>query len=173
MNISMLYADWGKYMKQIVTLYGEFALEAIVIGLLSFNILFGAKDEDGKNGIFRIMGSNVEVEGINYLECIDFEETYRVESSKKTPQIYFSGNHLQVGCHKLSDYILIWDYEGNELLMSINSITDMSGKEVLCNYNSLSTEMNFTDAGIYTIEVEAMDKENRIARGIIRIPVNP
>lgn len=159
-------------MKQIIQVYGEFLLEGIVIVFLITLVFCGIKDDAGNIGVFAILGEGIELERIEHLAYRDFVETYKAECEKSAPLITFLGLHLQTGLVKLSDYITAQDYAGNSIPMIVKSIKNAVGTEFIDSYNVTSTEINFVQAGIYTILIEAMDESYRTTTCTIQIPVN-
>lgn len=158
-------------MKEILAVYGKFFLEGLVIGLLFINIIYGIKDNFGNQGFFQIMGNNLPVEKVKHTEYIDFRNIYRDECIKTMPQIFFLGKHFEVGNNKMSDYFVACDYAGRELPIVVNRILNVEGVELSDIYNIVSDEVCFQETGIYILEVETSDSENRITRYKIQIPV--
>ena len=155
-------------MKEIVESYGEFFLEAIVIGLLFANVIYGLKDNQG---VFQIVGEKIAIANMDYTTYLDFRNVYMEECNKGMPEIYFLGEHLKVGTNKLSDYLAAYDYAGRELKIVINRILDLNGNELLNRYDSISGDIFFTEAGVYLMEMEIRDSDNRIKYYKIQIPV--
>lgn len=158
-------------MKEIIDAYGEFFLEVIVIGLLFVNVFCGIEDKCGDKGILRVVGKNIPIEKVNHMEFWDFNKTYRDESKKSMPQIYFVGTHLKTGSNKLSDFLVAYDYAGRELPITLQQVTDMVGTEIVDIYDEGASEIYFSSAGIYIVEAETRDNENRVYRCKIQLPV--
>ena len=158
-------------MQEIIDCYGEFLLEMIVVGLLLINVFWGIEDNYGNHGVLQIIGKSLPEENVNHIEYIDFGKVYNEECNKDMPQIYFLGTHLKVGTNKVEDYFVAYDYEGKELPIILNLITDIKGTEVLDIYNEVLNEIYFSVTGIYVVEAETRDQENRVFRCKIQIPV--
>lgn len=158
-------------MKEIINVYGEFILESLVIVMLFLHIFVGIRDENGNSGVLQMIGSNLTVGDVNHLSYIDFDEGYREECSKNIPQIQFLGTHLDIGIHKVSDMFVAYDYAGRSLPITIKSIRDVNGTDLLINYDISSDEIYFSKEGIYTLELETMDSDFRILECKICIPV--
>ena len=158
-------------MKQLINAYGNFLIEGIVMVLLINWMFIGVKEEENI-GIFEIIGAQMTSEQENYSDYKDFRETYKKESTKGAPIIYFSGTHLTVGRNRLSDWIVIKDYSDNNLKPIVNSIKNINGTELVDGYDKITTEIVFQDAGIYIIDVEASDDCKRTSRCKMLIPVN-
>lgn len=158
-------------MKEVLDIYGKFFLEGLVIGLLFINIVYGVRDDFGNNGVFQIIGNNLPVKEVKHIEYVDFRNIYKDECDKSFPQIFFLGKHLEVGNNKISDYFVAYDYAGRELPIVINRILDAGGSELSDIYNTVLNELYFQEAGIYILETETQDNDNRIMRYEIKIPV--
>ena len=147
-------------------------LEEVSLLLIVCVLISGTWGDSGSRGIFSYIGTNIKNDNIDYIAYQDFKETYVNESNKSAPVIYSLGTHLYVGVNRLADYIMILDYEGGHLTMDVNSIKDNKGNEFIADYNPVTTEIDFTMSGIYTVDVEAKDRNNRVSRCIIQIPVS-
>lgn len=158
-------------MKEILNTYGEFFLEGLVIGLLFINIVFGIRDVEGNQGVFHLIGNKISINNIRHTEYVDFKSTYTDECNKSMPQLQFIGLHFRVGNNKLSDYLVAHDYAGRRLPMVVKRITDKEGIELSDIYNKDSDEIFFQKAGIYIMEAEIRDSENRIVQYKIYLPV--
>lgn len=161
----------GLGMKEILDAYGEFFLEGLVIGLLFINIVFGIRDAEGNQGAFHLMGNKVSINNIRHTGYMDFKSTYSDECNKSMPQLQFIGLHFGVGNNKLSDYLVAYDYAGRRLPIVVKRIIDKEGVEVSDIYNRDSDEIFFQKVGIYIMEAEIRDSENRIVRYKIHLPV--
>lgn len=158
-------------MKEVVEVFGKFFLEGLVIGGLFINIIYGIKDNEGNQGIFQIIGDNLSIEKIEHTKYEDFRGTYIRECNKDMPNISFLGTHLKMSNNKLSDYFVAYDYAGRELPIVVKHIFDLEGVEHTELYNRDLNEINFSKAGIYVLEVEVKDNENRIRRWKVQVPV--
>ena len=158
-------------MKKIIEAFGEVFFEGLVIGLLFVNVIYGLKDNQGKQDVFHIIGEGVPKENIEYAEYVDFKSIYKEECRKEMPTIQFLGNHLTLGINKLSDFFAAYDYEGRELEIVVNRILDQSGMELTDRYDSVSDEIFLEETGSYLFEMEIRDADNRIKRYKIQVPV--
>ena len=162
----------GEEMQEVIRTYGEFLLDGMAFFLII--VMFAVvSDTEGHQGILAIIGSKVTLEVKDYTKYKEFRETYQIESSKSAPTIMYLGGRLQVGIHQLSDYIVAKDFRGNSLPIRITSIKNSGGEELLDADYADTTEINFIDTGIYTIQVEAKDTNYKTTRCQILIPVHP
>lgn len=158
-------------MKEIIRNYGEFFIEIIVISIVFTGVFNVSAKNGGMQGIFEIIGRNIPVESVKHTEYADFRKVYRDECNKDVPRICFLGTHLKVGSNKLADYFVAHDYEGKILPIVIKRVVNIGGEDVSGIYNEVSDEICFTSAGIYTLEIETRDYENRVFKCKIQLPV--
>ena len=158
-------------MKTVIDTYGKFVLELMIMSLLVVNVFGSTGDKQDNYGVFHIIGANTAANSVNHIKYVDFKEVYREECNKSVPSIKVLGTHLEIGSNKLSDYITAYDYKGEALPVIISSIKDMLGTELLEYYDTDSTEIFFSKAGVYTIEAEAVDRDYRSYKCQIQIPV--
>lgn len=159
-------------MQEVIEHYGKFILDAMVLLLLMMLIFLEIEDESGNKGILAIIGAQINNESVNYSLYTDFKETYKKESERTAPSISCEGVSLKVGEYKLSDYIKAEDYSGQSLAVKLVSITNPDGEDVMDIYRPDTTEIFFSQAGIYTIRVSARDDGNRVTEASFEILVN-
>ena len=159
-------------MEQAIRMYGDFLLEGIVVIILIIGVFWGIRDENGNQGIWLMTGANISVQNQDYTAYRDFQEVYKAESEKTAPVVNYVGGHLETGLVRLADHIVVMDYAGNVLPMRVISIKSAGGRECLAQYIPETTEMFFERAGVYTIEIEAMDEEARVTRCCLSVPIN-
>ncbi len=157
-------------MEQIVREYGQFLLSGITVVLVII-LLIGMKDDAGNTGIFKILGSQIEIIDINYNEYTDFRSIYQIESNKNEPIIRYVSGHLKTGVVRLSEHIKAIDYANLNLKLKITEIIGPDGEALLEQYNKDTTEVEMHHSGIYTVKVSALDDCNRLSQCIIKIPV--
>lgn len=156
-------------MKQIIDIYGRFLLDVAIVVLLVVLLFSQVQDENGNQGVIQIIGARIDTTDIDYAGYTDFD-TYVLDSVKEAPVITYTGsNAIRVGTRRLSDYIKAADYAGSELLIHIISVTSSAGVELAC---SVDTDVEFAQAGIYTVRVKAVDGINKKTVSEIQIPVN-
>lgn len=159
-------------MKQIIEIYGKTLLEAVVIMLLFLFLLAGIQDEHGNKGIFKVIGARFPVENRNYENYKDFD-IYRENSLRAAPVLYYkAGGTLHTGTSILTDCIGAVDEDGNEIPFEVIEIMDPSGNSILETYDLQSGQIDFLEAGIYSVKAVAMDRMNKKAVCTIRLPVN-
>ncbi|MBR5317206.1 MAG: hypothetical protein IKU39_04870 [Lachnospiraceae bacterium] len=157
-------------MDAIVKMYGNFILEGIAVICLTL-FLFGDSNTE-HSGMIELMGDKIAIEEKDYGAYIDFREIYKEESAKSAPIIEYVNGVQKTGTIDLSQVISAVDYAGNKLPIVILSVKSMDGEELIEHYNSDTSEIVLERAGIYTIEVKAMDDGNRMSWCRIKIPVN-
>ena len=159
-------------MKFVIEHYGKFMLEAIVVTALMILIFCGMTDAKGNKGIFAVTGEHISVNSVDYQAYSDFKETYKTESEKNVPKITFTSGRLTLGVHMLSNYIKATDHDGNKLMIKVSSIKAPDGTEILDTYNHSTTEIVFSQEGIYLLTISALDEGNRLTKTTIQVPVN-
>lgn len=97
-------------------------------------------------------------------------ENFLLEGSYEKPVIsYFAPGSLKAGAQDLRTCIRAVDYSGNELtihILSCKSTSDILLESIEGDYKYV-----FANAGIYTVEVMAMDSGRRKTVCSIQIPV--
>ena len=159
-------------MKQVITAYGHFLLEGIVLVLLLVLLFCGIRDEEGNVGVFNMTGARVSIEHTDYQTFTDFRGTYVSEAAKTEPEISYTVGNLSSGTICLLDCIKAVDYTGSELTFWVDSIKAPDGRELVDSYNSDTKEIYLGQAGIYKMTVSVCDSGNRTVDGVIYIPVN-
>lgn len=159
-------------MREVVEHYGRFILDGMVVIALIAIIFINLTDSEGNKGIFAITGAQLAISDQNYHTYTDFKGTYKIESEKTAPTIYFECDRLEVGVHALSNYIKAVDYVGNNLAIKVISIKAPDGTEVIGEYNHLTTEINMVQSGVYTVTVSVLNDSNRTTNATIQIPMN-
>lgn len=157
-------------MEQIIREYGQFLLSGMTV-VLTISLLMGMEDNAGNIGIFKIVGSQIEIADINYNEYKDFRKVYQIESNKNEPTIRYISGHLKKGIVKLEDHIKATDYANRNLKLKITEIIGPDGENLLEQYNESTTELGMYYSGVYTIKVSAIDDSNRLSQCVIKIPV--
>ncbi len=156
-------------MQEIIRNYGHFMLEATVVILLFLFLLVNVTDEQGNRGVFEIAGARIETDTPDYTSYRDFS-SYETESGRKGPEIsYHGGNGLRVGTVKISDYVKASDEAGAEVPIQVIRVTDREGKLIPVQED---TSVQLVKAGIYTVQVSAVDGYNKKTESRILIPVN-
>lgn len=159
-------------MEQIGSVYGKFILEGIAVICLIVFLFWGISDSDGNVGILEMIGGNLPEINEEYDSYTDFKEGYAEESNKDAPKITFAAGAVDTGKIKLSQIIKAVDYSGNEIKLVIMSIKNMENVELIENCNLETTEIDLTNAGVYSVLVKATDDGNRTTECRIKIPVN-
>lgn len=159
-------------MREVFEYYGRFLLEGVVLAALFGMIFGGMKDENGNQGLFVILGDQIEMETVDYRNYTDFKVVYKRESEEAPPYIYYEGEGLEIGRHVLFDYIKAIDSEGQNISVVINSIKGANEVELIEEYNPNTGEISLSKPGVYVISVSAKDKSNKRTEAIIRIPMN-
>ena len=159
-------------MKQVITAYGHFLLEGIVLVLLLVLVFCGIRDEEGNVGVFNMTGARVSIEHTDYQTFTDFRGTYVSEAAKTEPEISYTVGNLQTGRNCLTDCIKAVDYAGNVLSFWVDSIKTPDGREIVDSYNADTKEIYLGQTGIYKMTVSVCDSGNRTVDGVIYIPVN-
>lgn len=158
-------------MEQVIRAYGKFLLNSMVVLLLSGFLLFGIVDDEGNHGIFQIAGAQVMAAKIEKEKPEEFR-IYQAEAVKKPPRIsLLKSEPLCVGSHKIAEYIRAVDWSGREIPIRLCGITDAEGAEV-DSCNPETSEVCFTEPGIYVVEVSATDMENRRSVYRMKLPVS-
>ena len=155
-------------MEQIIKFYGKGLIEGIALAALIMMFMAGIGLEEGK---LAFIGENLEKENINYFQYNDFKGTYQMECNKTGPKIFFVGNHLQSGTCIIPETIKEKDFAGTELQINVISIKDAGGIELINEYEQETGEI-VLKSGIYTVEVCAVDENNKSAKCKIQIPVS-
>ena len=159
-------------MQQIGSMYGKFILEGITVICLTGFLFWNISDNDGNIGIREIIGNNLPKVDEEYGSYTDFREVYKEESNKDAPKISFVAGAVDTGKIKLSQIIKAVDYSGSEIKPAIMSIKNMEDMELIENWNLETTEIELTNAGVYTVLVKATDDGNRTTECRVKIPVN-
>ena len=159
-------------MKQVITAYGHFLLEGIVLMLLLVLLFCGIRDGEGNVGVFRIAGAGLSIEHTDYQTFEDFRGTYRTEAAKTNPEISYVAGNLSSGTVCLTDCIRAVDYAGNELSFWVDSVKAPDGRELADSYNADKKEIYLGQAGVYEMALSVCDSGNRTVNGVIYIPVN-
>ncbi|MBQ8278249.1 MAG: hypothetical protein IJZ23_00230 [Roseburia sp.] len=159
-------------MEQVVRIYGKFVLESVAMICMVGFLFCKMTDEDGNTGMFKVVGAKLPMESEDYNAYTDFRQTYQEESNKAAPQITYVGGTLSVGVSCLRDVIKAFDYSGRELEIAIMSIKGIDGSELIGDYNTETSEINLTQAGVYVVTVSAGDDIHKVSQCTVRIPVN-
>ena len=160
-------------MNQVISTYGKFLLEGIILVAVFVLVFTGIRDDAGNQGVFAIVGSQIETGNTDYESYNDFRGTYQTESGHAAPEIiYVTEGVLRIGTVKLSEHIKAADYEGNELPIKVTGILSPLGTELISSYDPAKEEINLAAAGLYTITVRVLDRGNRESIRIFKIPVN-
>lgn len=156
-------------MEQIIRIYGKSLLEMLALVLLVIILFSGITDESGNQGIMHIIGAWYEPEVS--VERNDFE-IYQREAQKEAPSIFYSRKDtLSIGKHYLSDCIVAKDMAGNNLQLQVLELGSEQG-ECTAWYEEGTEEIVFTEAGIYSVKVSAVDNGNRRSICQIKLPVS-
>ena len=159
-------------MKQVITAYGHFLLEGIVLVLLLVLVFCGIRDEEGNVGVFNMTGARLSIEHTDYQGFTDFRGTYVSEAAKTEPEISYIEGNLQTGRVCFANCIKAVDYAGNTLSFWVDSVKAPDGREIVDSYNADTKEIYLEQAGVYEVTVSVCDSGNRTLDGIIHIPVN-
>lgn len=156
-------------MKQVIDTYGKFILECMILVLLLILLFTQIRDDEGNQGVIQIIGARIETTDMDYDSYADFD-VYVSEGALEKPVItYTGGNTIRIGMCRLSDYMKAVDYNGNELSVYVMSVLSPAGAELVCNAD---TEINFPLAGVYRVQVKAVDGMNKKTVKQIKIPVS-
>lgn len=158
-------------MKKIISIYGRFLLDALVIVILLFLVFTQIQDNNGNKGALHIIGARLvaNVQNTDYYNYTDFDKML-ADSTKPNPAIsYVGSNSIQMGHVVLSDYINAMDYSGAALPIKVLKVVDPTGVEIASNQN---TEIECTLSGIYTVTVSAVDNICKKTVCTIQIPIN-
>ena len=128
-------------MKQVITAYGHFLLEGIVLVLVLVLLFCGIRDEEGNVGVFYMAGARLSIEQTDYQGFTDFRGTYRSEAAKSKPQISYVTGNLSSGTVCLTDCIRVLDYAGNELSFWVDSVKTPDGREIADSYDPVTKEI--------------------------------
>lgn len=159
-------------MRQIIEAYGKFLLDALVVVLLMGFLFATVTDDAGNRGIFQIIGANLETGGNDYSSYTDFD-VYEAESKKSAPAITYDASVLAgTGRNRLDSFIRASDDTGKELPFYVTSIQSPGHEELIASYQPDTSEIEFLEPGIYTVELWAVDALYKKTAGRIRIPVN-
>lgn len=159
-------------MKLVIEHYGRFILDGIVVVAVMMIVFLWLTDSEGNKGIFAVTGAQINIDATDYTAYTDFKGVYKTESEKKHPRISFTGGRITIGTHTLSNYIKAVDDAGQNLAIKVSSILAPDGTEVVGTYNQNTTEITFSQSGIYTLTVSVLDEGNRMTKTNIKIPVN-
>ena len=157
-------------MEQVIREYGQFLLSAITV-ILVISLFVGMKDNAGNTGIFKVVGSQIEIIDIDYKKYTDFRNIYQIESGKDEPIIRYVSGHLKTGIVKLGEHIKATDYANRNLKLRITEIIGPDGENLLEQYDESTTELGMYHSGVYTVKVNALDDCNRLSECVIKIPV--
>lgn len=159
-------------MRLVIEHYGKFVLEGIVVTALLVLIFTDLTDAIDKKGILAVTGEHISIDSMNYHAYTDFKESYKTECEKEAPKISFTSGRLFLGKHILSNYIQAKDNEGKNLKINVLSIKAPDGVEVIDSYHHDTTEIIFSQTGIYILTISALDEGNRLTMTKIQVPVN-
>lgn len=159
-------------MREVFEYYGKFIIEGIVVIALLSLVFVGITDREGNRGIYHMTGAKMDLLNIDYRNYADFKECYKAESEKAAPSIYYVGENLETGRHVLAEYIKAVDWAERNLSIRVISIQAPDDTETIGDYNPLTGEITFSQAGVYVVHVVAKDESNKFAEAKIRIPVN-
>lgn len=158
-------------MEQISRVYGRFLLEAVVFGLLLILFFAGITDDKGNRGVFRVMGGYLQEETRIVPESDFF--VYQTEGQKNAPIIKFVDNGMRyVGSYMVDSILQATDYTGQLIPMKVQSICDPNGMERIGEYEREVSQIQFTERGVYVLEVSTTDAWNRMSTYRICIPIN-
>ena len=156
-------------MEQILHTYGKALLAILITGILFVWIFRGIEDDNGNQGIFRIVGARTETGTVNPKDYEEFDH-FLTEGSYEKPTIsYAAVGSLNTGQLDLRDYIRAVDYTGNDLPIKVVSCKNPS--DLLLEPCGEESQYLFAEPGIYTAEVSAIDAGRRKTTCRIRIPV--
>lgn len=171
-------------MKKIIEiLISAAGVGAVVIAMFLIFKNISVTDDNGmmKTGITNIVGAKSDMQLSNNEGTID-SATLSSIVQKDGPEIkYISDRPIihKMDTVQLLDYFTVKnaDDETNYLASTLDSvevmeIIDMNGNSILSQYDPVSKNINFVNAGTYTISFKITDQENRAANAKIRIPVS-
>lgn len=156
-------------MEQIIHIYGKALLAILITGILIGWIFFGMEDDSGNRGIFQIAGARVETGIADPKDYAEFDN-FLTEGSYEKPVIsYIAAGSLHTGQQDLRNSIRAVDYAGNQLQIKILNCKNPA--DVLLESCNGESVYFFSEPGIYTVEVMAMDEGRRKTACQIKIPV--
>lgn len=159
-------------MELVIKNYGKALLELLAVGLLAVFLFSTVTDDAGRRGIWNIIGAGLETGQTDYSTYRDFT-VYMEESAKVAPEfLYDASVTMKTGKHAVTDYIKAVDYAGSEIPVKLLGIQNPDGIEIAGAYNPDNAEIEFTQTGIYVIELSAADDRNKKTVCRIRVPVN-
>lgn len=159
-------------MEQVLKEYGKLLLEMLAMGLLVTLLFSTVRDDAGNQGIFEIVGANLQTGDRDYDGYADYDR-YIEESKKEAPVIvYDDAVTMIVGVNKVTDYIRAFDFAGKELPIKVCSIKNPYDVDLIDTYDPDTAEIEFSQPGIYIMELSVVDGVNKKSVRQIRIPVN-
>lgn len=159
-------------MEQVLKEYGKLLLEMLAMGLLVTLLFSTVRDDAGNQGIFEIIGANLQTGDRDYDGYADFDR-YIEESKKEAPVIvYDDAVTMTVGVNKITDYIRAFDSAGKELQVKVCSIKNPYDVDLIDTYDPDTAEIELPQPGIYIMELSVVDGVNKKSVRQIRIPVN-
>lgn len=160
-------------MKLIIDSYGKFILETVVLISLLMLLFTGIRDDAGNQGVLKIIGANLQTDGIDYKAYRDFDK-YAEEAQKKSPGItYHVPIQMRAAVNIIADYISAVSDTGEVLKLKVLSVKDINGLEMEGAYDSGAQTLTFPSPGIYTLRLQTVDQINKKTIVDIDVPVIP
>lgn len=157
-------------MEQVIRTYGKFVLEAIVFALLIWLLVAGLVDEEGNQGVFRMLGAHIEEEAVFARGDV---ERYQWEGEQSAPAItYVNVQILQPGIYDVDAIINATNSQGERIPVTVESVRDPYGMVQMGGNLSEVSQLPLMVPGIYTLRVSAKDAGNRMSTCEFRVPVN-
>lgn len=153
-------------MREVFREYGGTVIAVFVL-LLLFFLVFGKLEWKGNTGFLHILGQGTGIEGKNFAEYQDSQNTVQVMEQKR-PVINYADIQIQTGdvLHK-DTLFMATDADGNPAETKIFKVLNPVGSEVAQTGGYIKFELQ----GIYQFWVRATDRNCGVTEQVYEIPV--
>lgn len=159
-------------MKHITEELGKTLLDLLVAGLLITYLFVTIEDDAGNRGVLQIMGANIQEAGTDYGSYCDFD-VYEAEAEKDAPVLSRRASvPVSPGIYRITEDIRAVDYGGQEIPVKLVRAWGIHGEELTVQYQTDTAGVEFSQPGIYTVLVYAVDDMHKKTVCRVKIPVN-
>lgn len=150
-------------MEKIITIFGDTIFLGAVF-LAVFLIAFSTEDEMGRKGILQIVGNGMtewkEDNDAGYF-------VYQAECEESFPKAVLQRQTIFPGTYDMNELFAAYDNFGNAAQIRLYQVTFADGQQKEVTENRVT----FDVPGIYVLQFEVKDEEQRISDQKVFIPV--